>query len=194
MLKQILESFLLLFIVFDAIGNAPVFHTLTAKYSLEVKRKIYSKSVTTAGILLIFFMIFGVKIFNYYGITLTDLKIAGGILLFILAIEGLLGVEEASKIKSEDIAIVPLATPLLAGPGSIYMVMYLASKYGYICTITSIILNVIIALLIFNYSSWLLSRLGRNVMSVISRIRVIKNMKVKKTMLMIKGGIISWNM
>jgi len=170
LVRQLVESFIFLFIVFDAIGNAPIFLSLTKDFNPEERRKIYLRSVIAAGTLLIFFMFFGPMIFNYYGVTMEDIKVAGGLLLLLIAIEGLLGREEAQKVKSENIAIVPLATPLLAGPGSIYIVMYIYSIYGLIPAVFSIIANTIIALIILNYVSFIIERLGINVLLVISRI------------------------
>lgn len=63
-----------------------------------------------------------------------------------------------------------MATPLLAGPGSIYVVMYLYSVYGLLPTIFSILLNIAIALLILHYSEKLLAKLGKNLLLVLSRI------------------------
>ncbi|MCD6096228.1 MAG: MarC family protein [Thermoprotei archaeon] len=170
LVRQLVESFIFLFIVFDAIGNAPIFLSLTKDFNPDERRKIYLRSVIVAGILLIFFMFLGPMIFSYYGVTLEDVKIAGGLLLLLIAIEGLLGREEAQKVKSESIAIVPLATPLLAGPGSIYVVIYIYSVYGFIPAIFSIIANTIVALIILNYISFVIERLGINVLLVISRI------------------------
>jgi multiple antibiotic resistance protein len=77
-----------------------------------------------ALLILVFFAICGIYILSLFNISINDFMIEG-ILLFILAIVGLLGREETRWINSEDVAVVPLATPLMAGPGSIYTVIYL---------------------------------------------------------------------
>lgn len=170
MLRELCDSFLMLFIVFDAVGNAPVFYTLTKGYSEEERSRIFAKSVLVAGSLLVFFTFFGWPVLEYYGVALDDFRVAGGILLMILAIEGLLGRVEAMRLESEDVAIVPMATPLLAGPGSIYVVMYLNSTYGPLPTLFSIAANTAVTYVFLKYSGMLLERLGRNVLLVLSRL------------------------
>jgi len=184
-----IEAFLLLFVVFDAVGNAPIFYALTREYTKEEKTQIYIKSLMVAAILLLGFAFLGDVIFAYFHITLDDLRIAGGLLLFMLAIEGLLGREEAQLMKSEDIAIVPMATPLLAGPGSIYTVIYINSVHGPFPTLFAIAFNVCVALLIFKYVEYLLRKLGRNLIAVLSRILafILAAMAIS----MIREGIVS---
>ncbi|RLE64065.1 MAG: MarC family protein [Thermoprotei archaeon] len=168
--KALWDSFIMLFVVFDTIGNVPIFYSLTSTMDRRSRREIFTKSVVVAGFLLLFFMFFGSFFLSYYGVTLNDFRIAGGLLLFIIAVEGVLGKVEAEALRSEDIAVVPMATPLLAGPGSIYVVMYLYSIYGLLPTLLSILLNIAIALLILHYSEKLLTKLGKNLILVLSRI------------------------
>jgi len=173
----------MLFIVFDAIGNVPIFYMLTKDMDRRRRHRIFFRSVVIAGCLLIFFMFFGDLFLSYYKVTLDDFRIAGGILLLVLAVEGLLGRVEADIIRSEDIAIFPMATPLMAGPGSIYTVIYLNSLYGFAPTFTSVILNVAFAWIILRYSDWILSKLGRNFLLVFSRIMAFLLAVIAVTML-----------
>jgi multiple antibiotic resistance protein len=166
-----LQSFVILFIVFDPIGNMPIFHSLTQKYDAEKRKKIIRTSVLVAFIILIFFAIGGVFILSFFKISINEFMIAGGILLFILAVEGLLGREEARWISSEDVAIVPLATPLMAGPGAMYTVIFLmASPYGPSYAIFSIVINVALQYVILIYSDKVLKVIGNTGSTVISRI------------------------
>ena len=169
-IKPFWDSFITLFIVFDSVGNVPIFYSLTSHMEPEKRRKIFHKSVQIAFTLLAFFTLFGFSFLEYYGVTLADFQIAGGILLLILAIEGIMGRIEAEQIRSEDVAVVPMATPLLAGPGSIYVVMYTSTVYGWIPTLTSIALNTGIALLLLRYSETILNKAGKNLLLVISKL------------------------
>ncbi len=168
--RALWDSFIMLFVVFDAVGNVPIFYSLTSHLDWRARREIFTKSVIVAGFLLLFFMFFGSFFLSYYGVTLDDFRIAGGLLLFIIAVKGALGKVEAETLRSEDIAVVPMATPLLAGPGSIYVVMYLYSVYGFTSTLVSILLNMGIAILVLRYSDKLLTKLGKNLILVLSRI------------------------
>ncbi len=160
----------MLFIVFDAIGNIPIFYALTKNMDEGKRWRIFVKSLLIASFLLLFFMAFGWSFLAYYGITLDDFRIAGGILLLIIAVEEVFGRVEAQLIESGDIAVVPMATPLWAGPGSIYTVMYLTALYGYLPTMVSILLNALVALLLLKISETLLTKVGKNLIMVLSRL------------------------
>ena len=164
-------AFMMLFVVFDAIGNVPIFYTLTEGLELRERRRTIQNSVIIAGIILFIFALSGKLILDFFHISVDDFRIAGGLILLIIAIEGLLGRVEAMKIKAEQLAVVPLATPLLAGPGSISVVMYLMEAgYGPGPTIASIIANVIIAWGILTYCDKVFKVLGKNGSLVVARI------------------------
>ena len=166
-----IQAFVMLFIIFDPIGNIPIFHSLTSKFEAPMKKKIIRTSVLVALIILVFFAIGGVFILNFFKISINEFMIAGGVLLFILAVEGLLGREEARWISGEDVAIVPLATPLMAGPGAIYSVIYLmSSPYGPSYAIFSIFTNVLLQYVLLAYSNKILRVIGKTGSTIISRI------------------------
>lgn len=164
------DAFIALFIVFDSIGNIPIFYSLTRGLREEERERIFLKSVAVASSLLLFFTFFGYAFLEYYGVTMSDFKIAGGLLLLLIAVEGIMGRVEAEQIEVEDIAVVPMATPLLAGPGSIYMVMYLNTVYGPLPTIFSIAANTALAFVLLKYSQQILRHAGRNFILVISKV------------------------
>lgn len=168
--RSYIDAFLTLFIVFDAIGNVPIFYSLTSHMNEKERNKVFYRSTVIAGGLLILLMYVGVPLINFYGLTLDDLRIAGGLMLLLISLTGVFGRLEANLLVSEDIAVVPMATPLLAGPGSIYTVIYLNSMYGALPTLVSILSNTLIAIVILKYSNMLLSKLGKNLIIVLSRI------------------------
>jgi multiple antibiotic resistance protein len=158
-------------VVFDPIGNIPLFHTFTVNFERKEKSRIINSSVLIALIILIFFAIAGAFILNLFKISVSDFMIAGGILLFILSVEGLLGREEARWINSEDVAVVPLATPLMAGPGSIYTVIYLMNPpYGPVVAFSAMIGNVLLQWVLLVYSDKILRLIGKTGSTIISRI------------------------
>ncbi|MGA2572878.1 MAG: MarC family protein [Candidatus Methanomethylicaceae archaeon] len=166
-----IQAFITLFVVFDPIGNIPLFHTFTVNFERKEKNRIINSSVLIALIILIFFAIAGAFILNLFKISVSDFMIAGGILLFILSVEGLLGREEARWINSEDVAVVPLATPLMAGPGSIYTVIYLMNPpYGPVVAFSAMIGNVLLQWVLLVYSDRILRLIGKTGSTIISRI------------------------
>lgn len=127
-----------LFIV-DPIGVVPLYVAMTAKDSPEKCKAMARRAVLTATGVLIFFALFGTVLFQVFSVTLSAFRVAGGILLMLTALDMLRGqhpgtktsaAETAEGVSQDDIAIVPLAMPLLAGPGAIATVMVLMAQHG----------------------------------------------------------------
>ncbi|MCQ5377012.1 MAG: MarC family protein [Candidatus Methanomethylicia archaeon] len=170
-LYAFVQGFITLFIVFDPIGNIPLFQSFTSSFDEKKKKKVINDSVKIALIILAFFAIGGFYLLELFRISIDDFRIAGGILLFIMAIEGLLGKEEARWISRDDVAIVPLATPLMAGPGSIYTVMYLMQlPNGPFITFFALTGNVLLQWFLLLYSDRVLRMLGKSGSTILSRI------------------------
>lgn len=166
-------SFTVLFIVVDPIANVPVFLSILQSFSPGVRKDIIRKAVITAAAVLLIFTFTGKYIFDYLGIEMYSFKIAGGILLFIIAVEMLFGrrskttssKEEEDEAKArDDIAATPLAVPLLTGPGAITtgIVLYnTASETGEEPTvIASILLVFLLTYFILTRSSGIFKALG----------------------------------
>jgi len=165
-----LDAVATLFVVFDSLGNIPIFYALTAGMSEEERERVFAKSVVVASTLLLLFTLAGTSILDYYGVSFSDFKVAGGLVLLTIALQGMLGRIEAEALRTEEVAIVPMATPLLAGPGSMYTVVYLSRVYGLAPTIFSIAANTFIAYLVLAKSGAILSRIGKNAVLALSRI------------------------
>ncbi len=163
------QSIVTLFAIFDPVGALPVFSALSENFSPNERRDIINKScLVSLGILLVF-ALSGTILFDLLGISLSDFKIVGGIVLLIFSIDYVLGRSERAyqKMKAEDIAIFPLATPLLAGPGSISIVLLMPGMLLKIIVILSV---VAIAWVTLYLGTGVLKLLGRQGSSVISRI------------------------
>jgi multiple antibiotic resistance protein len=127
-----------LFVV-DPIGVVPLFVAMTTKSSPEKCAATARTACITAGSLLIFFALFGGFIFRAFGVSLAAFRVAGGLVLILTALDMLRAKPASTKtspeettegMEQEDIAIVPLAMPLLAGPGALATVMTLMGQYG----------------------------------------------------------------
>lgn len=127
-----------LFIV-DPIGVVPLFVAMTANDTPAKCRSTALRASVAAMAVLVFFALFGTVIFKVFGVTLAAFRVAGGLLLMLTALDMLRAQHPATKtspeetkegVEQEDIAIVPLAMPLLAGPGAIATVMVLMAEYG----------------------------------------------------------------
>ena len=130
-----LQSFVLYFVVIDPFGTTPIFMSLTKHQNAKEKIKSALEGVLTATIILILFSIVGNFLLSYLNISLGAFKIAGGIILFIISLEMLFDKRQERKEKdienvSNNIAIFPLAIPLLSGPAAITSVIVIISQFG----------------------------------------------------------------
>jgi multiple antibiotic resistance protein len=175
--SQAVQAMLLLFIAVDPIGNAPLFYGITAELESSVRRAIVRKSIVVATIILLIFALAGDLLLYYFGLMLADFRIAGGIILLIYGIAGIFGRTEAEAMgrpeEAEAIAIVPLATPLLAGPAAIATVLYLKAAYGLVVSLLSIIINSAITFTMLYHSQKLMELLGRSGAIALSKIMSI---------------------
>ncbi|MEM0197998.1 MAG: MarC family protein [Fervidicoccaceae archaeon] len=161
-LTYLIQSIIMLFIILDPIGNAPLFYGYTKDMEEGERRRTILNSIIIAVSLLIFFAFFGEPFFRYFGITTSDFRIAGGIILFVYGLWGVFGNTEVELVKERDsLAIVPLATPLLAGPGSITTVIYIKYSWGLSTSLLAILIDGLIALLILLAGEKLFNLFGR---------------------------------
>lgn len=119
-LKFAVEVFVTLFVIVDPVGTVPLFLSLTSGRSQRVRRRLAAQAVSVSFLVITVFAVFGQSILRYLGITLPALQAAGGLLLLLVALELLTGkADEPTETKNVNVALVPLGTPLLAGPGAI---------------------------------------------------------------------------
>lgn len=118
--KFFVEVFVTLFVIMDPPGTIPLFLSLTSGRSNRMRRRLATQAVLVAFFVITVFALFGQSILNYLGITLPAMQAAGGLLLLLVALELLTGrAEEPVETRNVNVALVPLGTPLLAGPGAI---------------------------------------------------------------------------
>ncbi len=171
--NELVRAVLMLFVVLDAIGNAPLFYYFTQHLDPGRRRRTIRLSIIVASTILLIFIVTGDLILSYFGITIDDFRIAGGVILFIYAVLGILGHSVAEEIRGEEIAIVPLATPLLAGPGAITVVIYIKYSMGLVTALLSLLINIVLAWLMLECGDKLLNLLGHYGSIVLSKIMAI---------------------
>ncbi len=149
-METFLAAFMPLFFAIDAIGILPAFLSVTGDASLIQRRRVVNQAVFTAFGISIFFVFFGQIIFKQLGISVNDFKVAGGLLLLILAVHDLLFDQgERRKGGGDTIGIVPIGTPLIIGPGALTTLLLIVDTAGYTWTMTSLILNIAIVWVLF---------------------------------------------
>jgi multiple antibiotic resistance protein len=123
------EVFVTLFVIMDPVGTIPIFLSLTGGRSPQVARRAAWQAVAVSFGVISAFAFFGQQILEYLHISLPALQCAGGLLLLLVALELLTGKEEGHTATAEtNVALVPLGTPLLAGPGAIVATMVFTKK------------------------------------------------------------------
>jgi multiple antibiotic resistance protein len=115
-----LRVFITMFVIIDPVGSVPVFLTLTRERTH--RGRLALQAVVAAGALVLIFGLFGQQLLRYLNISIASLQVAGGLLLVLLSVEHLHG-EVQPRGETYNVALVPLATPLLAGPGAIAATM-----------------------------------------------------------------------
>ena len=183
MYEVFLQSFVLYFVVIDPFGTTPIFMSLTKHQNAKEKVKSAFEGVLTATIILIFFSIVGNFLLSYLNISLGAFKIAGGIILFIISLEMLFDKRQERKEKdienvSNNIAIFPLAIPLLSGPAAITSVIVIVSQFGDNLTYQligtfSLVVVMLITFILFFIVSKFQQFINKKVINVFSRVIAI---------------------
>lgn len=165
-----------IFAIVDPIGTLPFFVTLTEGFEEADRRVILKRAVMVLGGLLTLFALVGRFLFQAFGFSLAAFEIAGGILLFLVAFDMLQGRIGATRLSTADhddairrrdeISVVPLGIPLLAGPGAISTVMIYEGSSGndpFVIVATFVAIGVTTALTFFilRFGPRILRRLGR---------------------------------
>ncbi len=170
-LISLLRAFIALFIVVDPFGNIPIFVGLTEKLPVQKARKVYNTAILVGFILLLIFAFTGLEIFNLFGISISSFEIAGGILLLIISIRILVsgGFHETAE-SPESIGAVPIAMPLLVGPGAITTTILNLQSFGVIVAVLSVSIVLAITWVILRFIDKIYGYLGKTGAMVIARV------------------------
>lgn len=138
MIELFVSALVTFFVIIDPPGCAPIYAGLTKGAGAVQRRSMAVRAVIVAGIILLIFALFGEDLLRVLGISLDSFRIAGGIMLFLIALEMVFEKrtqrreERVAKINEtpeiEDVSIFPMAMPMIAGPGSIASVMLMMSR------------------------------------------------------------------
>jgi len=174
-----------IFAIVDPIGTLPFFVALTEGYNEEDRNIILHRSVAVLGGILALFALIGRFLFAAFGLTLAAFEIAGGILLFMVAYDMLQGEVARARLSVQDreeaiarrdeLSVVPLGTPLLAGPGAISVVMIYEGNAG---NDPLLILATFVAIGITTFATYLTFRYGQRILRAFGRVGVMAMARV----------------
>ena len=159
-LKPFLVSFIPLLVALDAPGTLPLYVGMTEGVKKQERKKIVRQSIVTAFLVTIGFILLGQAIFNALGILVEDFMIAGGLILLIIAVTDVVRAGERKMERSPEFGVVPLGTPLIAGPGTLTTALVLVGTNGYAPVVLSLIVNLLIAWLIFSQAERIIKLIG----------------------------------
>ena len=182
MIVDFLRIFVAIFIIVDPIGLLPLFIALTHNYSKRRIKHTVQLACLTAAFVLIIFAFAGDIILEFFGVTIPAFRIAGGIIIFIIAL-GMLQAkrtrlkttpeEEEKGLEQEEVGIVPIGIPMLAGPGAITTVIVFTSssqQYNTYITIAAIMLTLFFAFFILKQAVSIHRILGPTGLNIFTRL------------------------
>ncbi len=173
----LLTSMLILFAIVNPIGSIPIFLQLTGGMSSKDRSRTFRTGVISSAAILFIFILFGEQVLtNFFQVSMSDLMAAGGLLLLIIAIDHLIfgslvrGVLSRDQNNAHQIGAVPIACPILAGPGAMMTVLVTYSEHGFLIAAASIIAVLGITWLILQFIDTIYKYLGEIVCTVLSKI------------------------
>jgi multiple antibiotic resistance protein len=168
--KLLVEVFVTLFVIMDPPGTIPLFLSLTSGRSSAMRKRLAGQAVLVAFVVIVVFALFGQSILHYLGITIPALQAAGGLLLLLVALELLTGqADDPVETANVNVALVPLGTPLLAGPGAIVATIVFVQRVDDVWEGAAVALGIIAV----HFVLWLFMRFSVVIIRVIKESGVI---------------------
>ncbi|RLG58893.1 MarC family protein [Candidatus Geothermarchaeota archaeon] len=190
LILNIFAIYMQVFAIMDPFGIVPIYIGLTEGLDHIDRRRVVNHIAIVCTALILIFTVSGKWILNFFGISIPAVRIGGGILLLAIAIDMLGGLPKAKQVESEELATVPLATPLLVGPGTITTLILLVTKYSILEVLSGSLLVVLTTYLILYYADRVLGYLGRGFIRTLARIMavIVASIAVE----MIHSAMVEW--
>ena len=153
-------AFLPLFVAVDVVGLLPIYLGWTASLSEVERRPVALEATLTATVVGVSFLLAGDAILTVLGITVGDLQVAGGLLLLVFAIHGLVHPEQPLRQPTERLGVMPLGVPMIAGPAVLTTLLALARTHGHLVTIIAFALNMVIVWIALRWAALITSVIG----------------------------------
>ncbi len=183
MIELFVSALVTFFVVIDPPGCAPIFASLTTGADAAHRRAMAIRAVVVAALILLVFALFGEKLLGALGISLDSFRIAGGIMLFLIALEMVFEkrtqrreerAKEVLEAPVEDVSIFPMAIPMIAGPGSIASIMLMMARSegieGSLIVLSALGVILLLTLIALLLAGPLMRLLGHRVETVVTRL------------------------
>ncbi|XOD68249.1 MAG: MarC family protein [Flavobacteriales bacterium Tduv] len=165
-IKALTSCFMILFSIIDIVGNTPIIMNFKSRGSVIDSKKIV---LVALGIFLSFLFL-GQSILDIIGIDVNSFSVAGSIVLFFIALELILGIEIH---RGEDVvqpSIVPIAFPLIAGPGALTALISLRTAYDIDVIILALLLNMLVTYFVIKRSDVITKKIGKDGLNVVKKV------------------------
>ena len=159
----------LLFFIFDPFASLPIFISMTKNFDDKEKARSANRAIFVAAILFVIFTLLGTSILNLFGISIDAFRIAGGLVLMLMAIEIIFGLSFTRQ-GQQDVAWVIIATPILTGPGVITTSILLAATVGTVPTLLAGVIALAITWGLLRNSIYIVRKVGNNTIEIFSKI------------------------
>jgi multiple antibiotic resistance protein len=163
--KEIINTTLILFSIIDISGNMPIVISLRNK----VGNIQSGKATLVAFVIMLVFLFLGNELLKLIGIDLASFAIAGSVIIFIMALEMILGIQIMKEVEAETASIVPLAFPLLAGPGVFMTLLAIRAEYKVENIVIGIIINLVFVYIVLKRTEYIERLLGKNGLTVLRK-------------------------
>ena len=164
--KESLTCFMVLFAVIDILGSVPIIVTLRKQFGhIDSER-----AAVVSGLLMIIFLFVGDKLLKFIGIDVNSFAIAGAFVIFIIALEMILGIEIHKVENIKAASIVPIAFPLVAGAGTLTTTLSLRAEYHVFNIIVGIILNTILVYIVLKSANFLEEKIGDATLMIFKKV------------------------
>ncbi|RJQ20276.1 MAG: MarC family protein [Nitrospiraceae bacterium] len=171
--KNLLVTFIPIFVAIDIFAVLPIFISITGDIADSERKTIVRQSIITALAVSLAFVALGEAVFKILGITVDDFKIAGGLVLLVIAVLDLIRYGGERRKVEDTVGVVPIGVPLIVGPAVLTTLIVLINHYGIVPTVISLVLNLFIVWASFVNAEKITTLIGKNGIVAISKIMAI---------------------
>lgn len=158
-LRELLSVTLILFSIIDIVGSIPILLNFQQK-GIQIEA---GKATLASGLIMITFLFLGERLLGLFGVDLPSFAVAGGIVIFIIAIEMILGIHlMRSQADTNSASIVPVAFPIIAGAGTLTTILSIKVAYQIENILLGIVVNLAIVYWVIRSSGWIQAKIGNN--------------------------------
>lgn len=168
--ESFLTAFIPLFVALDPIGLVPIYLGMAQGVPKERRNLVANEAAVTALLIAVGFLFLGNFIFNALGITESDFRIAGGLILFGLAAQDILASDRRNDDARTDFGVVPLGMPIIAGPAMLTTILTLVGSTGWVMTLVALLANLLLVLVALRSAVLFERLLGLRAMRAVSKI------------------------